>query len=356
MERPAATNERGRVDAQALPGLDLGLPLIGAPMAGGPSTVELVTAVAAAGGLGFLAGGYRTAAGLADQIGAVRARTGVFGVNLFAPNPQPVDPAAFHRYARAIQPEAARYGLDLTGTEPVEDDDSWHDKIGLLVADPVPVVSFTFGIPDPPVVARLRAVDTFLVQTVTSAGEARAAAVAGVDALVVQGGVAGAHSGTLTPDRPVPIVPLPDLVAEVAAAVRLPIVGAGGLGTTAGVAAVLGAGAAAVMIGTVLLRTDESGASAVHRSALGDPDRHGTVVTRAFTGRPARALRNLFTDRYGGRAPAGYPAVHHLTAPLRRAAAAAGDPELVNLWAGTGYRHARAEPVADTLERIAAGL
>jgi nitronate monooxygenase len=109
------------------------------------------------------------------------------------------------------------------------------------------------------------------------------------------------------------------------------------------------------MVGTALLRADESGTSAVHRHALTDPDRRGTVITRAFTGRPARGLRNRFIDDYEGLAPPGYPAVHHLTSPLRRAAAAAGDPEAVHLWAGTGYRSARAEPVANVLGRLAGG-
>jgi NAD(P)H-dependent flavin oxidoreductase YrpB (nitropropane dioxygenase family) len=107
------------------------------------------------------------------------------------------------------------------------------------------------------------------------------------------------------------------------------------------------------MVGTVLLRCDESAASAVHREAIADHRRGDTVVTRAFTGRPARALRNAFIDRYDADAPLGYPALHHLTSPLRRAAAAAGDPELVNLWAGTGFRDATAEPVATILSRLA---
>jgi NAD(P)H-dependent flavin oxidoreductase YrpB (nitropropane dioxygenase family) len=110
------------------------------------------------------------------------------------------------------------------------------------------------------------------------------------------------------------------------------------------------------MVGTLLLRTNESGASTPHKAALVDPTRTETVVTRAFTGRPARALRNRFTDRYSAIAPTGYPALNHLSGPLRSAAAAAGDPELMNLWAGTGFRNAKAEPVANTLTRLAALL
>jgi NAD(P)H-dependent flavin oxidoreductase YrpB (nitropropane dioxygenase family) len=142
-------------------------------------------------------------------------------------------------------------------------------------------------------------------------------------------------------------------VASVRQAVALPLVAAGGLATATDVAAVLRAGADAAMVGTVLLRAEEAGTSATHKAALADPSRRDTVVTRAFTGRPARGLRNAFIDRYDSLAPAGYPALHHLTSPLRRAAAAAGDPERVHLWAGTGYRHATAEPTADILTRLA---
>ena len=110
------------------------------------------------------------------------------------------------------------------------------------------------------------------------------------------------------------------------------------------------------MVGTVLLRTAESGTSHTHREALADPRFTSTVVTHAFTGRPARALANHFTDRYDPIAPLGYPALHHLTSPLRKAAAKAGEPELVHLWAGTGYRKARNEPAAATITRLAGGL
>ncbi|WP_351227408.1 nitronate monooxygenase [Streptomyces sp. NPDC002133] len=151
-------------------------------------------------------------------------------------------------------------------------------------------------------------------------------------------------------------VPLTDLLGEVRQAVSLPLVAAGGVATPADVTEALRAGAAAVMVGTVLLRADEAGTSRPHKAALADPTRRQTVVTRAFTGRPARALRNHFTDRYTGLAPAGYPALHHLTSPTRKAAAAADDPERINMWAGTGYRHATAEPAARILQRLASTL
>jgi nitronate monooxygenase len=327
------------------------LRVLAAPMAGGPGTPELVAAAAKAGSMGFLAAGYKTPDAVAAEIAAVEGVP--FGVNLFAPNPVPVDPAEYRAYADVLAPEADRYGVALPAT-PEEDDDAWHDKLDVLRAHPVAVVSFSFGIPPAADLATLRATGAVLLQTVTAEAEAEAAVEAGMDALVVQSAAAGGHSGTLTPREAVPEVPLPDLVAAVRAAVDLPLVAAGGIGTAADVAAALAAGASAVAIGTALLRSAEAGTSATHRAALADSARTGgTVRTRAFTGRPARGLRNQFTDRYDELAPYGYPALHHLTSPVRKAAAAAGDPERLHLWAGAGYRHAVEETAAAILSRLA---
>jgi nitronate monooxygenase len=337
-----------------LTGVDL--PVIAAPMAGGPGRTALVIAAARAGSLGFLAAGYKTPQALTEEIAAVTAAGVPFGVNLFAPNPVPVDPAAFRQYAELIAPEAARYGLTLDGAAPVEDDDRWHDKLDVLRAHPVPVLSFTFGLPGGDDLALLRSTGALLAATVTSPAEAEAARQAGLDALVVQAAAAGGHSGTFTPARALAEVPLPELIASVRSAVDLPVIAAGGVATADAVAAAIGAGAAAVAVGTALLRSDEAGTSAVHRAALADPARTRTVLTRAFTGRPARGLRNEFTDRYSQAAPSGYPALHYLTSGMRKATAAAGDPERVHLWAGTGFRQATAEPAGAILTRLAAQL
>ena len=110
------------------------------------------------------------------------------------------------------------------------------------------------------------------------------------------------------------------------------------------------------MVGTALLRTSESGASAVHQAAIADRSRGETVLTRSFAGLPARGIRNQFIDQYNAIAPSGYPAVHHLTSPIRKAAAAAGDPEAVHLWAGTGFQRAVTGQAADVLRTLATAL
>ena len=336
----------------ALTGLGLSLPVLAAPMAGGATTPAMVIGAAQAGAMGFLAAGYKTPQGLKTEIGSVREASIPFGVNVFVPNPVPVTTADYRAYADALRPEADRFGLTLPA-DPVDEDDAFGDKIDVLLADPVPVVSFTFGLPPRNVIAALRKAGTIVAQTVTAVPEARAAAEAGADMLVVQAHVAGGHSGTFSPDRLPEAVPITDLVARIGAEVGLPVIAAGGLATAEAVAGVLDAGAIAAAVGTVLLRADESAASATHKAALIDPARTETVLTRAFTGRPARGLRNSFIDRYEGIAPLGYPALHHLTSPLRKAAAAAGEADLVHLWAGTGYRHARDESTAAILTSLA---
>jgi NAD(P)H-dependent flavin oxidoreductase YrpB (nitropropane dioxygenase family) len=333
----------------------MSIPLIAAPMSGGPTTPAMVSAATQAGGLGLLAAGYKTVEAIEAEIKAVRAEGIPFGVNVFAPNPLPVDPDSYRTYAAIIQREADQFGLILP-PEPIEDTDKFDEKIALLLDDPVPMVSFTFGIPLPSVIDALRQAGSVVVQTVTTSEEAAQARDAGVDMLAVQAAVAGGHSGTLTPHRPVTPVPLVDLVEQIVATVGLPVLAAGGLATPDAVAGVIRAGATAAVVGTVLLRATESGASATHQAALTDPARTETVLTHAFTGRPARGLRNAFIDAHEAEAPLGYPALHYLTTSLRKAAAASGKPDYVHLWAGTGYRYATAEPTSDILRRLASDL
>jgi nitronate monooxygenase len=182
-----------------------------------------------------------------------------------------------------------------------------------------------------------------------------------MDALVVQHASAGAHSAAFQPRAGRPndgkggVQPgtTAELVARVRSAVGLPLVAAGAVMDRAGLDGVLAAGAQAAQLGTALLRTDESGARQLHKDALASPRFSETQLTAAFTGRQARALVNEFVRDHTD-APEVYPAVHHLTAPLRAAAAAAGDPERLNLWAGTGWKRAQSGPVAGVLAGLLA--
>jgi nitronate monooxygenase len=331
--------------------LQLRRPVVQAPMAGGPSTPALAAAVSAAGGLGFLAAGYRTPDAVREEVRAVRGLTGErFGVNVFVPGP-PGDGAAddaLPRYAAELAGEARRYGVALG--EPRADDDAWEAKVAVLAEERVPVVSFTFGLPRTDAVAALRAAGSTVLVTVTTPQEAVAARDAGADALVVQGVEAGGHRGGPT-DRDGEgehaLLPLLRLVAR---AVDLPLVAAGGIADGAAVAAVLAAGAEAAQLGTAFLRCPEAGTSAAHREALGGTG--GTALTRAFTGRRARALVNRFVGEHTAGAPSAYPQVHHLTAPLRAAARRAGDGDGLALWAGQAHPLAEAVPAGDLVRRL----
>ena len=330
-------------------------PIIGAPLAGGPSTPALAQAVCAGGGLGFLAAGYLTAASIDAQITELRKlTTHAFGVNLFVPGDDVADPAALAEYRSRLEPYARERGVTLPDP-PATDDDDWDAKLDVVIAQHVPIVSFTFGCPPPQVVSRLHAADTYVVATVTSAQEALIAHEAGVDALCVQGPEAGGHRGTYTPRAADPDEPgLLELLAEVTDAVALPAIAAGGLATGADVAAVLDAGAVAAQLGTALLRTPESGANPVYKAALADPAFTQTAVTRAFSGREARGLRNGFIDAFDAFAPRGYPQIHHLTKPLRAASAARGDASGLSLWAGLGYTLSRSDPAGRIVTQLAA--
>ncbi|MGN9778929.1 nitronate monooxygenase [Micromonospora sp. H33] len=331
-------------------------PVVGAPMAGGATTCALVSAVAAAGGFGFLAAGYKTPEAVAAELAELRAAGTPCGVNLFVPGPPEIDEAEFRRYARDIAAEGEPYRLDLADVPLTHDDDHWHDKIDVLLDSAVPVVSFTFGLPDPAALAALRRAGTRVLVTVTSVAEALAARDLGADGLVAQGTEAGGHSGTHTPRRPGPPTSTLPLVRDVTRATGLPVLAAGGVAGPGDVRDLVAAGATAVAVGTLLLRTDESGAGRTHRDALADPARTTTVLTRAFTGRPARGLRNGFIERHEASAPPGYPAVHHLTRGMRAAAAAAGDADRLHLWAGTGYRHATTGPAGAVVDRLTTAL
>ncbi|GGG46397.1 oxidoreductase [Kocuria dechangensis] len=341
---------------------DLAVPFVGAPMAGGPSSPALAAAVTGAGGLGFLAAGYRPVDGLREDVAAVRALTGgPFGVNLFVPQaantaapataPDPAVHLSVAAYRDALQETARRYGVELPATDPA-DDDGWAAKLDAVEELRVPVVSFTFGLPATTTFRRLAEAGITTCVTVTSVAEAEASVQAGADLLTVQGPAAGGHRGTHRTEGVPGEEPLAELVGAVRAAVGVPLVAAGGIASAADAAAVRAAGADAVQVGTLLLRTPEAGTPEAYREALVSGRYTGTAVTRAFSGRLARGVRNGFIDRYTNLAPAAYPQVNQLTRPIRAAAARAGDAEGLALWASPSFAAAPAVPAAEVVRRI----
>jgi nitronate monooxygenase len=297
-----------------------------APMAGGPSTPELAAAVSEAGGLGFLAAGYLSAAELQTRIARTRELTDrPFGVNLFVPGP-PNDPAAYRDYA-----------ADLG--EPRYHDDDWDAKLD-LVAD-VAVVSFTFGCPD--VLGRFE--EAWV--TVTNPDEARRAVAAGATGVVAQGAEGGGHRGSWADDdaEPLGLLALLQLID-----VDVPVIASGGIATPAAVKAVLALGAAKAQVGTAFMRAPEAGTTPVHADRLASDEPTG--LTRAFSGRLARGIRNRFMAEHPD-APSAYPEIHYATAALRADARKRGDSDGFNLWAGQAHALAQARPAGEIVRYLA---
>lgn len=305
------------------------IPIVLAPLAGGPSTPELCAAVSEAGGLGFLAAGYLTAAALEERIARTRELTSrPFGVNLFVPGPKS-DPGSY-----------AAYVADLG--EPRWDDDDWEAK--LAVVEDAAVVSFTFGCPEREVLERYES-----WVTVTSAEEARRAVDAGASGVVVQGAEAGGHRGSWEDhdEESLGLLALLQLVD-----VEVPKIAAGGIATPQAVQAVLALGAAAAQVGTAFMRAPEAGTTPVHADRLARDEPTG--MTRAFSGRLARGIKNRFMAEHPD-APSAYPEIHYATSKVRAEARKAGDSDGFNLWAGQAHALARSRPAGEIARWLAGG-
>jgi nitronate monooxygenase len=328
-------------------------PIIQGPMGGGPSTPELVAAVSNAGGLGSLGAAYLTPDQIVGAIRRIRALTSrPFNVNLFAGG-----------WSTDLAFDAGPM-LELLGEV--------HEKLGLPapvaptpVADPFPaqleavldarppVFSFTFGIPDRDAMSRLKARGIAILGTATTVEEARQLEQAGADAVVAQGSEAGAHRGTFLDSFEASMVPTLDLVRATAGAVGIPVIATGGLMDGHDIVSSITAGASAAQLGTAFLACPESGASEVYKRAILAAKEDTTVVTRAFSGRPARGLRNAFMASVDGKELIlPYPLQNALTRPMRTAAGQQGLADYLSLWAGQGVARARAMPAGELVARL----
>src|SRR5215210_561180 len=299
---PACLNPRGiRETTLVFDPSHLEHPIVQAPMGGGPSTPELAAAVCEAGGLGFLAAGYRTVADVGREIDRLRSLTErPFGLNVFVPPGPAADPWSVAAYAERVAGEGEL-------GEPRHHDDAYLEKLALAADKRVPVLSTNFGAPSGAEIQELHSVECSVWVTTTTADEARRAAAAGADALIVQGTEAGGHRASFDDAAPGDIGLLA-LLQLTAAVTDLPLIATGGIVTGAGVAAALAAGAAAVQLGTAFMLTPEAGTSPAHRAAIARPGETG--LTRAFTGRTARGILNRFQREHSGcavRVPGGSP-------------------------------------------------
>jgi nitronate monooxygenase len=332
-------------------------PIIQAPMAGGATTVDLVTAVCEAGALGFIGAAYLTPPQIADVSRALRARTArPFGINLFAPLPAPEPPRDSAPALERVAPYHAELGLPPP-TLPASTGDPFREQLAAALESGASVFSFTFGILPARAIEAIKGRGMFLIGTVTTVEEARALEAAGVDAVVAQGSEAGAHRGTFAADFEAAMIGTMALVPQVADAVPVPVIASGGIMDGRGIAAALALGASAAQMGTAFLTCDEAGIPDAHKKAILGAREHETRLTRAFSGRPARGIVNRFMREVEGPGAPGailpYPLQNALTRPLRTAAAKQGRAEFLSLWAGQGVRMARRQSAADLVARLA---
>jgi nitronate monooxygenase len=334
--------------------LDIEHPIIQGPLGGGPSTPELVAAVSNAGGLGSLGAAYLTPDQITDAIRRTRSLTSKpFNINLFAGgwNSDPTfDAGSILELLAGIHD---KLGIPPPSA-PKPAPDPFPAQLEVVLDARPPSFSFTFGIPDRDAIERLKSRGIVLLGTATTVAEARELERAGVDAIVSQGAEAGAHRGTFLDSFESSMVPTLDLVRATAGAISLPVIATGGLMDGHDVVAALNAGAAAAQLGTAFLPCPESGASDVYKRAILAAKQDTTVVTRAFSGRPARGLRNAFMASVDGRQNLilPYPLQNALTRPMRTAAAQQGLADYLSLWAGQGVARACAMPAGDLVASL----
>jgi nitronate monooxygenase len=334
--------------------LGIELPVILAPMGGGPSTPELVAAVSNAGGLGSLGAAYMAPDQITDAIRKIKALTSKpFNVNLFAGDhtAKPVrDPQPMLALLAEIH---ATLGLPAP-CMPKLPPDPFPAQLEAVLSAGSPVFSFTFGIPDADAMARLKARGITTIGTATTTEEARLLESANVDAILAQGAEAGAHRGTFAGPFEKAMVPTFELVASIKRAVRLPVIAAGGLMDGRDISKAIELGASAAALGTAFLACPESGAHDVHKRAILEAVKDTTVITRVFSGRPARGLKNAFIAALERKENIilPYPLQNILTRAMRGAAAKLGNGGFLSLWAGTGASRARALPAGDLVKKL----
>ncbi|HEX4075942.1 MAG TPA: nitronate monooxygenase [Candidatus Acidoferrales bacterium] len=329
-------------------------PVIQGPMSGGPSTPELVAAVSNAGGLGSLGAAYLTPGEISEAIRRIKSLTSrPFNVNLFAggyeakagPDPKPM--------LDVLAEIHAELGL-AAPVVPRLPPDPFPGQLEAVLDAGTPIFSFTFGVPSADAMGRVKARGLAIIGTATTVEEARALADAGVDAIAAQGAEAGGHRGTFAGTFEGSVIPTFDLVRGICGGVSVPVIACGGIMDGRDIATALRLGASAAALGTAFLASPESGAPPAHKRSILAAREDTTVITRAFSGRPARGLANAFIAKMAGRDDIllPYPLQNMLTRPMRSAAAKRGEAGFLSMWAGTGVARARALPAAELMARL----
>lgn len=335
------------------------LPVIQSPMAG-VQAGDMAVAVSNAGGLGSLPCAIITPDAIDRELRSITSRTSKpFNVNFFCHVPPTPDPARESAWQTLLAPYYSEFGLDQSavavgpGRAPFS-----HEAADVLDRYRPPIVSFHFGLPSPDLLARVRRWGSKILSSATTVDEALWLESRGVDAIIAQGLEAGGHRGMFLTEDVTTQVGTIALVRQAVQAVKVPVIAAGGIADSEGVAAAMAMGAAGVQVGTAYLLCPEASTTPTHRAALkSDASRH-TALTNLFTGRPARGIVNRVMRECGPmstKTPA-FPLATAAMAPLRAHAERAGSGDFSPLWAGQNTSGCREIPAADVTRALAARI
>lgn len=312
--------------------LSIVYPIVQAGMAGS-TTPELVAAISNEGGLGTIGAGYMTLDNLRDEIKAIRNLTNKsFAVNLFVPEDIRYNDSDIEKMQKELKPYYDKYDLKTADVK-AHSEQTFLDKIQLLMDMEVPVASFTFGIPSQSWINELKKKGIITIGTASSVEEARMIEQSGLDMVVAQGYEAGGHKGAFTKTRSIGTMAL---IPQIVDSVSIPVIAAGGIMDARGILASLMLGASGVQMGTAFLTTHESKAPNVHKEAIIHAQPEDTTVTKVFSGKSARGIENNFINDLEASVVniLPYPLQNDLTTSIRQSAAKNGDTGLLHMWCG----------------------
>ncbi|RKQ34596.1 NAD(P)H-dependent flavin oxidoreductase [Oceanobacillus halophilus] len=333
-------------------------PIIQAPMAGGITTEQLVAAVSNHGGLGMIGAGYMSSESLKTLIREVKKSTEQpFGVNVFVPDEFEVSQQDVNAAKQTLQPYQNELDIQQPEVQLPKVTDAfqtYHDQIQIIIDEKVPICSFTFGIPSKEMMEKLKQHGVTVVGTATTVKEAQEIEKLGMDAVVAQGSEAGGHRGNFLSQTEKSLIGTMSLVPQVADAVEIPVIAAGGIMDRRGLKASICLGALGVQMGTAFLTCVESGVHPLHKKTLLQSTEEETTLTRAFSGKWARGINNRYIQemkKNEEKLPA-FPVLNVLTQPIRKAAASQNKIEFMSLWSGQSPRLAKKQNVQELIKQI----